>query len=57
MIGKNLQILRKKKDLTQEALADLIGVARQTVAKWESGDSAPDLETAARIASVLVTKP
>ena len=34
MIGKNLQKLRKRINLTQEALAEKVGVARQTVAKW-----------------------
>ena len=53
MIGKNLQKLRKRKGLTQEALADLVGVARQTIAKWETEDSAPDLETAGKLAEVL----
>ena len=53
MIGKNLQKLRKQRDLTQETLAERIGVARQTVAKWEAGDSTPDLEMAGRLASVL----
>ena len=53
MIGRNLQILRKQRDLTQEALAEKIGVARQTVVKWEAGESSPDLETAALIADTL----
>jgi AbrB family looped-hinge helix DNA binding protein len=53
MIGRNLQKLRKQKNLTQEALAEMVGVARQTIAKWETEESAPDLETAGRLASVL----
>ena len=53
MIGKNLQKLRKAKNLTQEALAEQVGVARQTIAKWETGESAPDLEMAGMLASVL----
>ena len=53
MIGKNLQTLRKQKKLTQEALAEKIGVARQTVAKWENGESTPDLEIAGRLAAAL----
>ena len=53
MIGKNLQTLRKQKNLTQEALAEKIGVARQTVAKWESEESTPDLDVAGRLANVL----
>ncbi len=53
MIGKNLQKLRKQKGLTQEALAEQVGVARQTVAKWETGESSPDLETAGLLANAL----
>ncbi len=53
MIGRNLQKLRKQKNLTQEALAEAVGVARQTVAKWESEDSTPDLEMSGRLAAVL----
>ena len=53
MIGKNLQKLRKQKNMTQEALAEQVGVARQTIAKWETGESVPDLEMAAKLASVM----
>ncbi len=53
MIGKNLQKLRKQKSLTQEALAEAVGVARQTIAKWEAEESTPDLEMSGRLASVL----
>ena len=53
MIGKNLQKLRKQRSMTQEALAEAVGVARQTIAKWEMEESAPDLEMSGRLASVL----
>ena len=53
MIGKNLQKLRKQKNLTQEALAERIGVVRQTIAKWETEESTPDLCMAGRLAAVL----
>ena len=53
MIGKNLQNLRKQRSMTQEALAEAVGVARQTIAKWETGESTPDLEMSGRLASVL----
>lgn len=53
MIGKNLQKLRKQKNLTQEVLAEKIGVARQTIAKWETEESTPDLDMAGRLATVL----
>ena len=53
MICENIQILRKKRSLTQEALAEEVGVTRQTIAKWESGESIPDLELACRLAAAL----
>ena len=53
MIGKNLQKLRKQRGMTQEALAEAVGVARQTIAKWETEESAPDLEMSGRLAGVL----
>ncbi len=43
MIGENISILRKKAGLSQEALAEKLDVSRQTVAKWESGESIPDV--------------
>lgn len=38
-----LQMLRKQKSLSQEKLAEMIGVSRQAVAKWELGQSYPDM--------------
>ena len=37
--GENLMRYRRKAGLTQEALAEALGVSRQAVGKWESGDS------------------
>lgn len=45
MIGENLQILRKGKGLTQEELAEKLGVSRQAVSKWETGEAYPETET------------
>ena len=53
MIGENIQYLRKRKSITQEALAEQVGVSRQTIAKWESGESAPDLDMAGRLSQAL----
>ena len=39
MISENLVKLRKKRGLSQEDVAEKIGVTRQTIAKWESGVS------------------
>ena len=53
MIGENIQYLRKMRSITQETLAELLGVARQTVAKWECGESAPDLKLSGKLSQVL----
>ena len=43
-IGRFLQELRKEKALTQEQLAEQLGVARRTVSRWETGNNMPDLD-------------
>lgn len=43
-IGDRIQSLRKIKSISQEELANTVGVSRQAVSKWESGQSTPDLE-------------
>lgn len=53
MICKNIQAFRKQANMTQEALAEKVGVARQTIVKWESGESSPDLESAGKLAEAL----
>ena len=40
----NIQFLRKRKGLTQEQFAEALGVTRQSVSKWESGQSYPEME-------------
>lgn len=42
-IAANLRYLRNKHGLSQEEVAEKVGVSRQAVAKWESGDSLPDI--------------
>ena len=44
MFKENLIHLRKIKQMTQEDVAEIAGVSRQAVAKWESGETIPDLE-------------
>lgn len=44
MLSENLYALRHKSGLSQEQLAEKIGVSRQAISKWETGASAPDLE-------------
>lgn len=43
-IADRIQQLRKTKGLSQEELADKVGVSRQAVSKWESGQSVPDID-------------
>lgn len=43
-ISDRIQSLRKAKGITQEQLADAVGVSRQAVSKWEAEQSVPDLE-------------
>ena len=42
-IGKKIKELRRQNDMTQEKLADLLGVSYQAVSKWETDVSSPDL--------------
>ena len=53
MFHDNLYALRKMRSLTQEDLAEQIGVTRQAVAKWESGETLPDLDKSMRLAEIL----
>ena len=53
MFSDNLVQLRKLNDMTQEELAEAVGVTRQAIAKWESGDSVPDLERSKAIADTF----
>lgn len=41
--GQRLADARKTKNISQEALADALGVSRQAVSKWETGESRPDV--------------
>lgn len=43
-MADRIQYLRKTKGISQEELADKVGVSRQAVSKWESEQSTPDLE-------------
>ena len=52
-IGENIRNFRKKNDLTQEALADRLGVTYQSISRWENDATYPDLELIPAIAEVL----
>ena len=42
-LPKNLQEFRRGRGITQEELADFIGVTKASVSKWENGQSLPDI--------------
>lgn len=52
-IGNKIQELRKKENLSQEQLAEKIGVARQTISKWELGETSPDLKEAKELSKIF----
>ena len=51
--NNKLYELRKQKGLSQEELAGRLNVSRQTISKWEVGDSAPDLEKLVAISDLF----
>ncbi|MGN0377220.1 MAG: helix-turn-helix domain-containing protein [Suilimivivens sp.] len=50
-IGNNILKLRRKKGITQEALAEFIGVTKTSVSKWETGTTLPDIQILPLLAS------
>lgn len=53
MIGKKLLELRKKKGLSQDELANLVGVSRQTISNWELDETSPDLKQIQKLVKVF----
>ena len=49
-LGNNLYHARKKKGLSQEDVAEKIGVSRQTISKWETDETLPDIRQAKKLA-------
>lgn len=53
IFSEKLQLLRKNKGLTQEELAEKVCVSRQAIAKWESGQSYPDISNLIQISNLM----
>lgn len=53
MFNENIVRLRKLNQMTQEDIAEAVGVSRQAVAKWESGETIPDLEKCKLLAELF----
>lgn len=52
-LGNQIHDLRKKHNLSQEQLAEKNGVARQTISKWELGETAPDIKQALQLSQIF----
>ena len=49
-LGSNLYQARKKAGLSQEGVAERLGVSRQTISKWETDETLPDIRQSKRLA-------
>lgn len=54
-VGIKIKGLRTKMNLTQQQLADIIGVSNKAVSKWENGEGLPDIENLKRVSNVFNT--
>lgn len=52
-IGNKILELRKRNNFSQEDLAEKVGVARQTISKWELGETSPDLEQSKKLSEIF----
>lgn len=52
-IGKNIRLLRMKRNITQDELAEKLFVSRQTISNYETGRSRPDIDTLIRLSEIL----
>ena len=50
MLADNLIFLRNIKGLTQEQVAEVIGISRQSYSKWEQGETYPDIDKCDKLA-------
>ena len=55
-LGKNIQFLRKQKKITQEQLAGMMSVSRQTISKWEADEITPELNKLVSLSDVFSCK-
>ena len=54
-MAERLQKLRRKAGYSQEQTAELLGISRQAVSKWESGQGKPDLDNLVCLAEIYNT--
>ena len=54
--GENLKLIRKSKKISQEELADKLGVSRQSVSKWETGENYPSMQNIMSLCTIFKCK-
>lgn len=52
-LGNKILTLRKKNNITQEELAEQLNVTRQTISKWELGETSPDIKQAKELSQIF----
>ncbi len=52
-LGERILTLRKEMNLSQESLAEQIGVSRQAISKWERGEASPDIQNLSALAETF----
>ena len=53
-LPKRLQKLREENNFSQEKLAEELGVSRQAISKWETGQSKPDIENIVKLSNLYM---
>ena len=51
--NEKLSVIRKQKNLSQEALAEELNVARQTISKWELGETTPEMDKLVKLSEIF----
>lgn len=54
--GDNLRSLRRARRISQEELAERVGVSRQSVSKWECGDAYPEMDNILKLCNIFHCK-
>lgn len=57
LLGKKIQLIRKSRQLTQEKLAELIGIETPSLSYLETGKYSPSVDTLQKLSDVLGVKP
>ena len=54
--GENLRVLRKSKNMSQETIAEKVGVSRQSISKWENGEAYPEMKNILSLCDIFHCK-